>query len=72
MRRFATDTPSGDGDRRCPSKTERDQVTIDHCEKAEFGALRDPITELPNETIRLCMEDAVSDMAAPVTCCKLA
>ena len=68
---FATNTPSGDGDGQSPGDTERDWVAIDHHEKAEFGALCDPVTELPNATIPLYVEVAVSNMAAPVDCCEL-
>ena len=51
---------------------ERERVAINHCVNAELGARRELVAELPNATISLHTEDAVSAVAAPVACCKLA
>ena len=64
--------PCGSGDRLSPREIEHDRVNANRRIKAELGATRVPDTELPNANTLLQMEDVVSLVAAPITCCKLA
>ena len=51
--------PSGVGDLLSPSETEHDLVNFDHHVKAELGAAREPVAELPNVTMLLRMDVTV-------------
>ena len=64
--------PNGNGDLHSPGETERDLVNADCRINAELGAAHVPDTELPKAITLLWPEVAVSTVAAPVACCKLA
>ena len=68
----ATETPNGDSDLRSPREAERPLGADGHREKAELGALREIVTELPGIVPGRRTEDAVSSNTVPTAYCELA